>query len=117
MAIGELLQELRKDIGLTQKEVADKMNLTSAAIGAYETNINEPSIASIKFFAQLYNVSTDYLLEMTAIQTPWSKVVSKTDDAAMDAAYESLLNDLLQLSAEDREFIAKIIHALAHMKE
>ena len=45
------------------------------------------------------------------------RVVSKTDDAAMDAAYESLLNDLLQLSAEDREFIAKIIHALAHMKE
>lgn len=41
--LGERLQELRKDKGLTQKELADKLGFSERTVGAYEMGKSKPS--------------------------------------------------------------------------
>ena len=60
--IGERLKELRKSKGWTQVHVAAKMGLTDSVISFYERQERAPSPEVLIKFAELYDVSTDYLL-------------------------------------------------------
>ena len=60
--LGERLRELRKESGLTQKEVAAKFNLNSVTYLHYEKSQREPSLSRLADFAAFYKVSVDYLL-------------------------------------------------------
>lgn len=60
--IGERLKELRKSKGWTQVQVATKMGLTDSVISFYERQERAPSPEVLIKFAELYGVSTDYLL-------------------------------------------------------
>lgn len=60
--IGERLKELRKGKGWTQVQVAAKMGLTDSVISFYERQERAPSPEVLIKFAELYDVSTDYLL-------------------------------------------------------
>ena len=56
------LKKLRLEKGLTQREVGLRVGLTNVAIYKYENGDAEPSVGTLVSFADLYNVSTDYLL-------------------------------------------------------
>lgn len=62
MEIKEILKEERKKRGLTQQQVAEHLNITRASYTLYETGKNTPTTDSIIKLANLYKVSTDYLL-------------------------------------------------------
>lgn len=65
MTNGERIKYLREKNGLTQKDVATKLGVESAAISKYELDMREPNIEAIKKLATLFNVSIDYLLGRT----------------------------------------------------
>ena len=56
------LKELRLESGLCQSELASKLNVNQRTISNWEKNIREPNIDMIIKIAQLFDVSTDYLL-------------------------------------------------------
>ena len=56
------LKELRKEKGLTQKQVADILGISDKGYGYYELGQREPSIEGIKTLCDLYDVSADYLI-------------------------------------------------------
>lgn len=58
----ERLRQLRKQAGLSQQELADKMQVTKQTISQYERNVRKPDYDTILFFCDLFNVSADYLL-------------------------------------------------------
>lgn len=58
----EVIKKLRLDKGLTQREVADIINIRQASYSKYETGDSQPKIETIIFLADFYGVSTDYLL-------------------------------------------------------
>ena len=60
--IGERLQELRKDAGLSQKDLAEKLCLSHHTISYYERDKSAPTDETKIKIAQLFNVSLDYLL-------------------------------------------------------
>lgn len=62
--LGERLQELRKDKGLTQKELADKLGFSERTIGAYEIGKSKPSYNRLIQLCKFFNVSVEYLLEI-----------------------------------------------------
>jgi len=62
MLIGERLIDLRKDIGLTQKELSEKLFINYRTYSGYERNEIEASDDFKIKLAQFYNVSIDYLL-------------------------------------------------------
>ncbi len=59
---GERLRQLRRARGMTQQELAQKLNMTKASVSAYETSGKYPSVEVLRKLAELFRVSADYLL-------------------------------------------------------
>lgn len=59
---GQRLKELRTQAGMTQKQLADRIWVSKAAIGNYELSDRKPSPEIIVKLAKVFHVSTDYLL-------------------------------------------------------
>ncbi len=56
---------LRKERGLSQKQVADELNVSQALLSHYEKGIRECGLDFLVKIASYYNVSCDYLLGRT----------------------------------------------------
>lgn len=66
MNFGEIIKKLRIEKNWTQEYVAKKLNISVGALSRYETGMYEPkSLDLVKDFAELFSVSTDYLLGKT----------------------------------------------------
>ncbi|HHU84658.1 MAG TPA: helix-turn-helix domain-containing protein [Clostridiales bacterium] len=63
MTLGEKIKEARKQCGLTQEQLAEKMALSRSAIAKWESNTGLPDVDNLKLLAQFLNVSIDYLLD------------------------------------------------------
>lgn len=61
---------LRKDLNMTQEDLAEKIGYTRTAISAWEIGRNEPSNSDTIKIADFFGVSTDYLLGKSDIRTP-----------------------------------------------
>ena len=59
---GTTLKELRKNAGLTQQELADRIWVSKAAVSYYEQSLRCPSPEILVKISQALHVSTDYLL-------------------------------------------------------
>lgn len=68
-AFSDMLVYLRKQCGLSQKDLADKTGLTRSAIGMYETGKREPDFETLEVFADFFNVNMDTLLGKSDIAT------------------------------------------------
>ncbi len=62
MEFGEKLQELRKQKGLTQEELAGSLFVSRTAISKWESGRGYPSIDSLKAIAKFFSVTVDDLL-------------------------------------------------------
>ena len=59
---GLKLKELRKQSGMTQQQLADKLGITKSVVSYYELSERTPSPEVLKDIALIFRVSTDYLL-------------------------------------------------------
>ncbi len=62
MEFNEKLQELRKNKGLTQEELAEKLFVSRTAISKWESGRGYPSIDSLKERARYFSVTIDELI-------------------------------------------------------
>jgi transcriptional regulator with XRE-family HTH domain len=62
MYLGKNLRYFRKQKGLTQADIADKLDLKRTMISAYEEGRSEPKLASLNILAGTFNVTVDELL-------------------------------------------------------
>ena len=63
MTLGEKIKEARKQCGLSQEQLAEKMTVSRSAVAKWEANNGLPDVENLKALAQLLNVSVDYLLD------------------------------------------------------
>ena len=68
--IGERLQELRKDRGYSQQELADLLGVSHFTISSYECNRSDPDEALKVKIAEIFDISIDYLLGL--VKEPFS---------------------------------------------
>lgn len=98
----EKLKNLRKQNGLNQAFLADLLNVSQTAYGKWELGLREPSFEVVKFLANYFNVSIDYLLDndvslsnevleikkaMDHVDTPTRKRMVDTLKAAFPQAF------------------------------
>lgn len=57
----EVLFNLRKKHGLTQKELADKLGVAASTIGNYEQGTRTPDYETLEVIADFFNVPMDSL--------------------------------------------------------
>ena len=77
--IASNISSLRKNFGMTQQELALRLNYTDKAISKWERGESVPDIMILKQIADMFGVTVDYLLkeEHETIQTP----VNHSDEA------------------------------------
>lgn len=78
MDFGKKLQSLRKNQGLSQEELAEKLSVTRQTISKWELEQSTPELQYISQISELFNVTTDYLIK-DVIDEPDIRT-EKTDD-------------------------------------
>lgn len=63
MQLGTRLSEKRKELGMTQAELAEKMHVTRQTVSRWEAGTAFPDVGKISDLASVLNVSCDYLLK------------------------------------------------------
>ncbi len=93
MALGETLVNLRKKKGLSQEQLAEKLNLTRQTISKWELNQSAPDIAYLLQLSDFFEVSTDYLIKgetqkSNSNDSQHSEIVTVTTSQSEDKAYK-----------------------------
>lgn len=83
----ERLQKLRNKYGYSQKQVADKLNVSPSIVSGYETGERTPSTEVLLSISYLYNCSTDYLLGKQQTEPVQTVNVSGLTDKQIQAIY------------------------------
>lgn len=102
-SMGEIISTLRKEKGMTQKELADLLNITDKAVSKWERDIAFPDTATIPKLAEILEVSVEELMNAKAIPASEHKgtghiinIILKAVPVAMGVAaiVTSLLGEL-----------------------
>ncbi len=105
MEFKDRLKKLRKEQSLTQKELGEKVNLAESTISHYENGIRMPDSSKLEEFANLFNVSVDFILCRTNNRTE-SIPNDPTDAELEDFLRKSNVKfDGAPLDEEDKEDI------------
>ena len=59
--MGQIIRRLRRDMDLTQEELAERLNISAPAVSKWENGTSMPDISQIVPLANLFGVSTDVL--------------------------------------------------------
>ena len=94
MEFHEKLQELRKQKGLTQEELAERLYVSRTAVSKWESGRGYPSIDSLKAISKCFGVTVDDLLSGEELLT-----VAREDQAKRDRSLRGLVFGLLDLCA------------------
>ncbi|MBO7302799.1 MAG: helix-turn-helix transcriptional regulator, partial [Clostridia bacterium] len=92
MEFNEKLQELRKQKGLTQEELAQKLYVSRTAISKWESGRGYPSIDSLKSIARFFSITVDELLSSDEIL-----IVAEENQKQTEKRFRDLLFGLLDL--------------------
>ena len=60
--IGRRITQLRKEQGMTQEELSQKLDVTSQAVSKWENDVSCPDISILPQLADILHTTTDYLL-------------------------------------------------------
>ena len=93
MEFNEKLQELRKNKGLTQEELAEVLFVSRTAISKWESGRGYPSIDSLKEIAKYFSVTIDELLSSNEILS-----IAEEDNKQKEKHLKSLVFGLLDIS-------------------
>lgn len=95
--LGSRIKHIRQMIGLSQTDLAKKLNCTQAALSQYEKGAREPGLNDLVNIANSLNTTTDYLLGITDV---WSRDITVKnisnyfglDDESIKKLHEMYLN-------------------------
>lgn len=90
MELHEKLQQLRKQKGLTQEELAQKLFVSRTAISKWESGRGYPSIDSLKEISKFFSVSIDILLSSDEMLELAEKDVTRTRQSIRTLIFGSL---------------------------
>ena len=93
MEFHEKLQELRKQKGLTQEEMAESLYVSRTAISKWESGRGYPNIDSLKAIAKFFSVTIDELLSSDQMLT-----IAEEDQKQKETRFRDLVFSLLDLS-------------------
>ncbi|MFN8415577.1 MAG: XRE family transcriptional regulator [Cytophagaceae bacterium] len=98
--VSDNIKFFRKQLGLTQEQLAGKVNIKRSLLGAYEEGRAEPSLETLLAFARMFNVSVDVLISETITDAGNLKSVLNKDVEGKKLRVLSITVD-----SEDREQI------------
>lgn len=103
------LKELRKEHDMKQKDLGAAIGLGATAIANYESGRNKPSIGMLHALADLFHVSTDYLIGYSEVKYPYLADLSNEDEA--------LFRMYSNLSQKNKDHLRSYTEFVDHLSE
>ena len=111
--IGPLITMLRKECNMTQKDLADHLNLSTGTISNYENSVHYPDLVTVNNLADLFHVTTDYLLGRTQYRCSPELLEQYR---AESTEVRDLTNRLLHLDSTTRHAVESIMEYMTANK-
>ncbi len=102
MKIGNVILNLLDEHNMSQRELAQRLQIAPTTLNGYIKNKHEPDCTTLVSIAQLFHVSVDYLLSYTA---------------PSDMQDKQLLRDFYSLSKEQREIVTELITVMQRQNQ
>ncbi|RHF53457.1 helix-turn-helix domain-containing protein [Mitsuokella multacida] len=106
------IKELRAAKNLTQEKLGEILNVQKAAISKYENGRADPSVDILKRMACYFNVSSDYLLELSDTARP---PVAPSSTLALSAHEQDLLHKYHTLTDEHKGLLNTQLDAMYNL--
>ncbi|WP_304508961.1 helix-turn-helix domain-containing protein [Anaerotignum sp.] len=91
MLFGEKIAEARKEKGMTQEQLAEKIGIAKSTLTGYEKGNREPDLLKIKKLISILEINPDYLFETNKYkeEKPIDQPTFSPDTLAVAGVYES----------------------------
>lgn len=107
MLLSSNLKKLRKEQNLTQKELANKLNIALRTYTNYELGVVEPNIATLIKLADYFDVSVDYLIN--------HRQANKLDMSILTDTQKNIIDIVSQLNEKQANRVES--YAIAKLEE
>lgn len=104
--IPSILRALRTEKNMTQADVANALEIDRSTYTKYESGKSKPDSIMLQKIANLFNVSTDYLLGRTNERQNYN-INNNDDDWPPEA--KVLFRDVKKLTPEQLELVTKLV--------
>lgn len=105
MDIGKRLAEQRRKYGYTQKQLADKLNLSQQIISNIEREASAPDINFLKATADLYKITIDELIGREAVYE------------AKSSTEKQILDIVREMSEYDKELSLNLLNQVVRQRQ
>ena len=107
MAISDKIKEHRKKLGLTQRELAERLNVSVQAVSKWETGGGIPDVSALTPLARELHITTDELLDFRdrrqELEKLWQETLKTYGDSSKEL-YECTCEALKEFP-EDETFL------------
>lgn len=122
------LKALRKQKGLSQRALAEKLEMSKSAVSMYESGFREPDHETTEKIADFFNVDVDYLLGRSNVTLRYTDVLADgqppqyyenevvqivTDRLRKNPEYSVLFKASADVKPENIEYVAELIKKLS----
>ena len=99
MDIGGVIKKYRKDAGLTQEEMANRLGVTTPAVNKWENGNSKPDIELLVPIARLLNISLDTLLSYheKISNVEIEEIIRRMDKMFLEEGYEKTYEWVLEI--------------------
>lgn len=117
--LGNRLKKLRTEKGLTQLQIANKVNISEARYNLYENNRRQPDYELLKSLAEVLETTTDYLLGNDSTTKTINNVIPDEELAdkltllVENEKAKFLFDKLGELTDEELNQVADIVNVIA----
>lgn len=115
--LGSRLSALRKKRGLTQRDLAQRINKSVSAISSYESNTQVPHTDVLESIACVLNVSLDYLVGFEHNEIYSTKSLHTEQKEIVELLFKEFVNPTgtgVRLSLQQMEIIQKLFLLFSH---
>lgn len=127
-AFNDRLKALRKQKGLSQRALAEKLEMSKSAVSMYESGFREPDHETTEKIADFFNVDVDYLLGRSNVTLRYTDVLADgqspqyyddetvqivTDRLRTNPNYSVLFKASADVKPENIEYVAELIKKLS----
>lgn len=102
MDVGVVIKKYRKEAGMTQEEMANRLGVTTPAVNKWENSNSKPDIELLAPIARLLDISLDTLLSFheKLSDTEIEEIIRKMDKMFSEEGYEKTYEWALRLIKE-----------------
>lgn len=107
--IGNILSDLRKNKGLSQKEFAKVLNVSEGTIAHYEQGVTIPNIEMLVKYADYFHVNVEYLLGRVMFDFEFTKL---NETLCNNMKISDMVEATLKLSRDKKKYLYQTLMLL-----